>query len=147
MVVTIVFNYLLSILVAGTTLLRFLGTGKRLEHPIIIIFTTIFLITRKAGLDRSFQFILFDLSLYSVSFLSHESKLIFVVVGASCGVAFSRTHQPFINFLVSLKHALIIRTAVVRAKCTFLCNNKVNLGDHWTIATRVLSCRRWRLRL
>jgi hypothetical protein len=44
-VTMIVFNNLLPIWVTGASMFRFLSTGKRLEHPIIIIFTAIFLIT------------------------------------------------------------------------------------------------------
>jgi hypothetical protein len=124
---------------------RFLSTGKRLEHPIIIIFTAIFLITWEAWLDWSFKLILFDLALTRDSFLRHSSKLIFVIVGASSGVAFSWTHQPFINFLISLKNALIVWSAIVWTKCPLLCNNKVDLGNYWTIATRVFTSRGGRL--
>jgi hypothetical protein len=42
---------------------RFLlfSTSESLEHPIIVIFTTVLLITGEARLDRPFELVLFDL--------------------------------------------------------------------------------------
>ena len=123
---------------------RLFGSSKRLEHPIIVILTSIFLITWQTRLYRSFKFILFDFNLVRISFLCHQSSLLLVIVWSSSGVTFSRTHQPFIDFLVSFKDAFIIWSSIVWTKCPFLSYYEINFSYYWTISSRILSSWRGR---
>lgn len=131
---------------------------KSLEHPIVfIIFTSVFFIWRGdvigyyPRLDRSFKFVLFRFSLRLLAWVSLMDCLwwsyhlfALVIVWPCSGIAFSWPHQPFVNFFIALKNALIIRSTIVCAQSTFLSNNKIYLCNNWSVSTWVFPCgRRW----
>ena len=140
MIPVIVFGFLLPSLVSVAALFVLFGASKRLEHPILIIFASILLITGQPWLHRPLKLDLLDFSLAWDPFLSHPRRghLVLVIVGAGRRIALPGAHQPLVDLLIPLKDALVFGAPVVRTEGPLLGDHEVNLGDYWTIPARVL---------